>query len=395
LKIALKLKSFAQPDLLKRIQPKNLIRLLEPHRLFFDMKGFSLPAGENDEIEYLALAGVLAQPDEDMPSDLVEALYVIGNFSGDEYFDDLLEMANKADLKVVSDTTTPDLATRLYLHDPNILERKEREVLFEKRKNFESYRAANPDELIAIDELPEDLTPLEADLDQYFKSKKQGVGCRVIRKDSAGEVRFLVQHGQPCRREPSRKGTESTCTFFRPEKTDVVILDVTHNEMRINASNLSALRQYRALFGRHLFRDENRFVFAEKYTLDPLKKDGQPALNCRDVEGIESVRLREVEYGWDGAFDHVETHRAEDLFKALIILNRVVEKTVQIRKAVFKIKLDGEKKPRTVTIKAGNKSGYNRGEEAPMIEDWLRARGFVLTQERSPDAQADSTVAGD
>ena len=41
--MALKLKSFAQPDLLKRIQPQNLIRLLEPHRLFFDMKGFSLP----------------------------------------------------------------------------------------------------------------------------------------------------------------------------------------------------------------------------------------------------------------------------------------------------------------------------------------------------------------
>jgi hypothetical protein len=391
--MALKLKSFAQPDLLKRIQRDNLRRLLEPHRLFFDMKEFSLPTGDDGEIEYLALAGVLAQPDEDMPSDLVEALHLIGNFSGDEYFDDLLEMANKADFKTGSDATTPDLAARLYLHDPQILERKEREVLFERRKNFESYRAANPEERIATDELPEDLTPLEADLDQYFKSKKQGVGCRVIRKDSAGEVRFLVQHGQPCRREPSRKGTESTCTFFRPEKTDVVILDVTHNEMRINASNLSALRQYRALFGRHLFRNENRFVFAEKYTLDPLKKAGQPSLNCRDIEGIESVRLREIEYGWDGAFDHVEMHRAEDLFKALVILNRVVEKESHIRKAVFKIKLDGEKKPRTVTIKAGNKSGYNRGEEATMIEDWLRARGFVLTQETAKNAKVDPALA--
>jgi hypothetical protein len=172
-----------------------------------------------------------------------------------------------------------------------------------------------------------------------------------------------------------------------------VILDVAHNEMRINASNLSALRQYRALFGRHLFRDENRFVFAEKYTLDPLKKDGQPSLNCRDIEGIESIRLREIEYGWGGAFDHIETHRAEDLFKALVILNRVIEKESHIRKAVFKIKLEGEKKPRTVTIKAGNKSGYNRGEEATMIEDWLRARGFVLTQETAQDAQVDSTLA--
>ena len=136
--MALKFKSFAQPDLLKRIQRENLLRLLEPHKLFFDMKGFSLPPGDDVEIEYLALAGLLAQPDEDMPSDLVEALHVIGNFSGDEHFDELLEMANEADLNTGAEATTPDLATRLYLHDPQILERKEREILFEKRKNFES-----------------------------------------------------------------------------------------------------------------------------------------------------------------------------------------------------------------------------------------------------------------
>jgi hypothetical protein len=392
--MALKLKSFAQPDLLKRIQPQHLLQLLEPYRLFFDIKEFSLPAGEDGEIEYLALAGVLAQPDEDMPSDLVEALHVIGNFSGDEHFNDLLELAQQQGLDVDADATAPDLATRIYLSDSQVLERKVQEQLFEKRKTFESYRAANPESVVAVDDLPSDLLPLEAALDKYFQSKKQGVGCPVIRKDSAGEIRFLVQHGQTCKREPSRKGTQSTCTFFRPEKVDVVILDIAHNEMRINAANVHDCRQYRALFGAHLFGDENRFVFIEKYTLEPLRKDGVDALNCRDVEGIESVRLREIEYAWDGAFDHVETHRAEDLFKALAILSRDVEKEARIRRAVFKIKLDGEKKARSVTIKAGNKSGYNRGEEATMIEDWLRARGFVLTQETAQDAQVDSTLAG-
>lgn len=392
--MALKLKSFAQPDLLKKIQPLNLLRLLEPHRLFFDMKNFSLPAGEEDEIEYLTLAGILAQPDEDMPSDLVEALHVIGNFSGDEYFDDLLQLAHQSGLDVDGDITTPDLATRLYLYDSQVLERKDRERLFEKRKTFESYRAANPDQAIVIESLPSDLGPLEGDLDKYFESKKRGVGSRIIRKDSAGEVRFLVQHGQTCKREPSRKGPQSTCTFFRPEKTDVMILDVAHNEMRINASNFPDLREYRALFGRHLFGNADRFVFAEKYTLEPLKRDGVAALNCRDVEGIEWVRLSEIEYFWAGAFDHVEIHRADDLFKALMLINRDIEKEGHIRKAVFKIRLEGEKKARTATITAGNRSGYNRGEEATMIEDWLRARGFVLTQEATRDAQVDATLAG-
>jgi hypothetical protein len=173
----------------------------------------------------------------------------------------------------------------------------------------------------------------------------------------------------------------------------VVILDLLHNEMRINASSVPDRRQYRASFGRHLFGDENRFVFTEKYTLEPLKTDGELALSCRDIEGIESVRLREIEYAWGGAFEHVETHRAEDLFKALALIERDVEKKALITKAVFKIKLTGEKRPRTVIIRAGNKAGYNRGEEATMIEDWLRARGFVLTEERVQDTETHASLA--
>jgi hypothetical protein len=71
-----------------------------------------------------------------------------------------------------------------------------------------------------------------------------------------------------------------------------------------------------------------------------------------------------------------------------------VEKEAHIRRAVFKVKLTGEKKARTVTVKAGNKSGYNRGEEAMVIEDWLHARGFVLIGETPADAETDAALAG-
>ena len=66
--MALKLKSFSQPDQLKRFQPEILFRLLEPFRLFFEMKGFPFPSLEAGEIDLPALAGILAEPDEEMPS---------------------------------------------------------------------------------------------------------------------------------------------------------------------------------------------------------------------------------------------------------------------------------------------------------------------------------------
>ena len=114
---------------------------------------------------------------------------------------------------------------------------------------------------------------------------------------------------------------------------------------------------------------------------------------------MDSVTLWEVEYSWGGAYEHIEIHRAKGLFHALALIQRAIETEPQIRKAVFKIKLTGEKRPRTVTIKAGNKSGYNRGEEAMVIEDWLRARKFVLTpelaEETAQDAEAEVALAGD
>ena len=72
----LNLRSFAQPDLLKGLPAANLLNLLEPFRMFFEMKGLELPTNLTDPIDVRALAAVLAQPDEDMPGELVEALHL-------------------------------------------------------------------------------------------------------------------------------------------------------------------------------------------------------------------------------------------------------------------------------------------------------------------------------
>src|SRR5208283_3525378 len=106
--MAVKFKSLAQPDLLRRIQPENLIRLLEEHRIFFEMKGFAIPPDAQLEIDYLTLAAVLAQPDEDMPGDLVDALHLISTIGCDDRFDELLDLAAANEIEVDSETTALD-----------------------------------------------------------------------------------------------------------------------------------------------------------------------------------------------------------------------------------------------------------------------------------------------
>ena len=202
--------------------------------------------------------------------------------------------------------------------------------------------------------MPLDLSPLEEDLDAWFKSKKRGVGTRIIGNDAPGEVRFLVQHGQPYKREPSRKGRQSICTFFRPERTGLVIIDAVNNELRVNTSSLAEIKLYRRMFGKHLFGDEEKFVYAEKYTLDPLK-----------------------------------------VFMALALQERGIEREAKIRRAKFKVKLEGQKRERSVVIRPWNVADYGRGEAALIIEEWLRARGFVLVgSEATECAEAKPARAG-
>lgn len=386
-------KSFSQPDLLKTIQPGNLIRLLEPCMAFLEERGLSLPREDGSEIDYLKLAGILAQPDEFMDSQVVEGLHLIGNLGTDANYDELLDIARRNFIEVDMEATAADLAARIWIEAPQALLLKEREAGAHRRRKFESLRARDPEAAVRPEQLPLRFDELEADLEGWFMSKKRGVGCRVVRIDTDGEIRFMVQHGQLCKREPSRKGAQSTCTFFRPEKTDLVIYDPVNNELRISTSTIGELKLYREKFGKHLFGDSEKFVYVQKYTLAPLKTDGPAALQCRDVDGMEWVRLTEIEYDWATAFNYTEKHKAEDVFKALEMKRRRIEPEAELRYARFAVKLAGETNPRPVLVRPPNVAEYGRGEEAALIEHWLRERKFILVGSAADDENARSFMA--
>ena len=204
---------------------------------------------------------------------------------------------------------------------------------------------------------------------------------------------FWCSTASPLEREPSRKGPQSSYTFFRPEKTDLVIYDLLHNELRISTSTIGELRLYREKFGKHVFGDPERFVYTQKYTLAPLKTDGVGSLQCRDIGGIEWVRLTELEYAWPCAFDHTEKHKASDIFKALEMRRREIETGAEFLHARFAMKLAGEQTPRPVLIQPPNIAEYGRGEESAFIEHWLRLRGFVVVGLMADDENPQSFMA--
>jgi len=386
-------KGNSQPDQLKMIQPLNLIRMLEPSRAYLETRGLSLPQAVEGEIDYMKLAGILSVPDEFMDASVIEGLHIVGNLGTDENFDQLLDISRRNFVEVDIDSTAADLAVRIWLVAPQALELKEREAGSQRRRKFDSFRARDRELITPPEQLPMEFDALEMDMEGWFIAKKRGVGCRVIRNDLQREIRFMVQHGQPFKREPSRKGPQSTYTFFRPEKTDLVIYDFLHNELRISTSTIGELRLYREKFGKHVFGDPEKFVYSQKYTLAPLKTEGVGSLQCRDVGGIEWVRLTELEYGWPCAFDHTERHKANDVFKALEMRRRGIEMEAEFLHARFAVKLAGETNPRPVLIRPPNIAEYGRGDESAVIEQWLRARGFVVVGSVSDDENPQSFMA--
>ena len=291
-----------------------------------------------------------------------------------------MDIARRNSINVEAEATAADLVTKIWLEAPQaLLKLKERDAGSRSRRRFESFRARDPHDDLAADALPRQFDELEADLKAWFISKKCGIGCRVIRTDSPGEIRFMVQHGQPCKRQPSLSGLHRTCTLFRPARTDLVIYDTVNQELRISAGAKGELQLYREKFGQHVFGDPETFIYTQKYTLAPLKREGPSSLHCRDVQGMEWVRLAEIAYAWPGTLGHIEKHQADDLFSALQKRRLCIEARTKLLHARFAVKLAGEANPGPVFVQPPNVVEYGRGEDAVVIENWLRARGFVMT----------------
>ena len=155
---------FADPDFLKTIAERHILALLRPYAGYFARRGVELPSGERvlmaaepvalyegrpvrsepaNGVDYERLAGVLVDPDEEMPADLVDALYLINEMATPEGMEELIESAGYRIVLDESDEQTPaDIATQVFINARHLLERKHAEQFVGERKSFERRSSA-------------------------------------------------------------------------------------------------------------------------------------------------------------------------------------------------------------------------------------------------------------
>ena len=304
-----------------------------------------------------------------------------------EAMDVLLQEAenNGITLNGNPDPTAADVAVQVYLQDKDLLERKHAEQYLLKPRSFEYFQTDTHPIPKFKQPTAKALVALEKDLDDWFEKKKRGRGSKVFVYPKKDSVWFLVRHGDPLRREGSLDGGQASSVFYRPEKYDVLVYEPTIGEIRMHACGKGEKDLFRQQFGRHVFSKEDFFPETGKYTLEPLRTDGDASVVCTDVDGMEWVRLKEIQFFWGGAEKETEIRKANDVFAAYAGRGRTMPQKARIIRASFQVKFTDSKTARTVTIRPSNIAQYTRDSDASVVEDWLTKRGFILAEQEDDE----------
>lgn len=401
------LKRFAHQEILKSIRPDHLIALLGRHGNYFARRGVNLVASgpvlrvaepvaaygtavassdPPDDLDYEGLARVLMTPDETTPRELVDDLFFVDEMSAPENMDSLREEiaklppAQRKKLELGPDPTPADVAVLVRLHAPDILEKKHAESLLVSKRSFQYFQPANGKRKPLSTPTDAQLRTLEGVFDDAFDQMKRGRNTKVYLFERPDEVWLLVRHGDPCKREGALEKSGSSSVYYRPEVFDVIRYDRASGELSINAGSCKKIYDlYREKLGLHLFGDALHFPAGKaKFTLDPLRTDGQDSLVCSDIDGMESVVLKEVQYFWGGPESYSEVLKASDLFAYWTRRNRKIPEKARISRAKFQVKFADSKTPRMVAITNSNVTSFSRDGDASAVEAWMAKRGFAL-----------------
>lgn len=384
------LRRFSNPETLRSIHPRSLVEFLQPFNEYFAVRQFVLPdLADSATIDFEQLASILVDATPETPRELVDALYYVHEMATPEGMNALADAAHDAGIPLQAEDLTPaDIAIHLWLAAPHIVEQQHDRQYVDHLRSFECFpstarkvprfRAPSSDALRAI----------EVELGEWFGNHKRGTACRISMFPADDEVLFLVRHGHPLRREGTVNAGEESTLLYRPLKFDVLAYDIALADLRINAETVGEKKLYRTVFGKRLFGDPFYFGDSGKYTLEPLRVDGDDSLRCDDVDDIDAITLVEVHYFWPGSPHEVAISKSTNIFELLRKRGRPMPK--KPIKAGFSVAFTGAKRPRKVTIAAPNRVSCQR-DDLDAVNQWLMKRGFAL--KKQDDESTENTEA--
>ncbi|MCL4553494.1 MAG: hypothetical protein M1305_08145 [Candidatus Marsarchaeota archaeon] len=330
--------------------------------------------------DYLMLTSILMSPDERMPQGMIDALFFTHEMGVDSMMDELLKVARSIGLEIPADSTAMDAAMRIWVTDSSALEKKHGERHILRSRTFEHYQSES---MVVYSEPSADaVMRMEESMDEWFTEHKLGGNSKLFIYPGDSEVWFLIRRGATYKRESAVQGYKSKGIFFRPEAFDVACYIKSLGELRVHAKGKGMQDLYRRELGRLIAGNPYHFPGEDKYILSPLLEDGQRALCCKDIPGIDWIMLAGLRVKRQFIFGKFRIdYTSQNVFLIFTAGGESLKPSDVIEKARFTVKFSDSEKPRSVTIFPPNRVQVCRDSDAMFVETWLRKRGFIIGTE--------------
>jgi len=385
---------FAKPTILKSIEPDLLIRLLKPYKDWLETSEIDLRNAGNLNESTLDKLSMALMDGAGLPPGLPELQSLIDDMSKPDMFDRLLDCAKSAKLRLPGNVTGVDLAVRLYLKAPQLLEEVRLEVASLKPRKISRYMAQSEEVPDVPDGVEESISTFERALAKDFQSRKRGTGTRVHFYREPTGFRLMIRRGDSLRSQAVIDDDDATRRLIlRPELYDVVRYDTQHGDLLVNARAKGDTLAYCRLIGRHLFKNNFLFDAADtpvRYTLEPIRDQERVVLSAAEFASIEYVSLCVLDLEHP-SHDNVRTRLGpDDAITALDLAGGQINPTAVLRRAQYKFKMVNEKRERSVIIIPPITAIYEHDDLAEEIEEFIERRGLLLPRMESLNACPES-----
>ena len=364
---------FSKPEFLRQVAPELLLAFL--HRF----PEFGIELKDSGTIDYDKLGQHLASPTGKINPAMFDALALIDEMSADRNFDLLQDTVGDKPYssKLGDNASAADLALILWLHEPKKLEQLQAKFSGKAPRSFVYFHGESikkPTMATPSRHLRQKLARL---LNRIFSRKRRGRTVRIVVFEELDEYCFMLRKGEPLTRDSSITPEGETNTiYYQPERFDIVALRPRISEIRLAIYRKAPwiVEAYRTMFG-HVFYGDREFFSGDKvFTLEPLIKDGEKALECKDIAGMESVTLVQCKFATSkGEIAAIHGELAIQVIKGMKL---ELLKNAKIISAKFRVKFKDSQAERMVKIKDGNLAEFKYDDDGRKIEAWLTLREF-------------------
>lgn len=387
------LQLFMKVDALRVIGAESLRALLEDHVELFQERGVDI-TGDDESFPFDALAETLQCDRDKFPTDLINALYLISEMSDQAGLDMLISHARNAGLiedDDRSELSSADIAVRLYLHDPAILERCRDSRVVQSKRAYVYFSAERPYPNAQFSVLPQSVSRFEVACNDVFRQRQRGEGVKLRHFPDGDIIRFLVRHGESLTRKGVLQGRESSSIIYRPEMFDAFRFEMSKGILGMPNGPKWQTDLYRTYFGLLLYGDRNAFQPMPLFTFQPIIDRKRDALACAVVREVESIRLTRLEWNrpdGDGKGSYTDVH---DVFAAFEQDGHDFP-TEGILSARFVFTLRESLEEHYLEIHGDKRINCQRDTDLELLWPWLEAQHFLVNQETATEAAVEEMV---